>query len=199
MQQWEKRIEVWGELMYAVDELDRRGSDISKRLNKAADKDSPPFQEVLNRFLQAGMFEHAYFKAKMRADSKNAHEAIEKGLKAVLLDAGVSAGKVRSHGHGLHSLLADVQQHNREVYEGLERAFDYALRRVEVATGRRPCINMVDYFREIGTKDVFLAKRYESLEGEAGVGGGAIVTVNREVIRALASLVIGKTPKYLLV
>ena len=145
------------------------------------------------------MFEHAYFKAKMRADSKNAHEAIEKGLKAVLLDAGVSAGKVRSHGHGLHSLLADVQQHNREVYEGLERAFDYALRRVEVATGRRPCINMVDYFREIGTKDVFLAKRYESLEGEAGVGGGAIVTVNREVIRALASLVIGKTPKYLLV
>ena len=25
VQQWEKRIEVWGELMYAVDELDRRG------------------------------------------------------------------------------------------------------------------------------------------------------------------------------
>ena len=196
MQLWYKRAEVWGELMYVFDDLGRRDFDIIPRLNKAADKDSPPFEEFMNRFIQTGTLGDGYYKAKRRADARNAHEAIEKGLKALLLDAGMSMGGVRRRGHELYRLLVDVQRHSQDSYKELERSFDYALQRVELATGSRPNVTMIDYFRENGTKDVFLARRYGSLEDDTGVGGGEIFSVNREIIRALSFLVIGKTPRY---
>ena len=187
--------DIWGDLMYTLDELNRTPLDIGSRLTDAANLDAQPEDEFFNRFLQIGMFSTAYSKAKMRADANNAHEAIEKGLKAILLDGGLTEKDVRIHGHELHLLLADVKQRNPKVFSELERCFDSAIQYLEVVTTIRHNTNIVDYFCENGKAETFVANRYASIGDVNNPYGGMILFVQCEIIRALLSLIFDWTPK----
>ena len=116
--------DVWADLRYALDELERPPSDIHSRLKDAANLDALPEDEFYYRLFEMGAYFHAYLKAKLRADVRNAHEAIERGLKAILLDSGLSVQQVKKHSHHLDKLLMTVQQHNPAAFKELERCFD---------------------------------------------------------------------------
>ena len=176
--------------MYALDELNRPLPDIYSRLTDAADSDAQPEDEFLKRSLRVDLLYIAYSKAKLRADVRNAHEAIEKGLKAILLDSGLS-----SHGHELHRLLEDVQRHNPTAFNELERCFDCTIQYLESVTTVQHNTNIVDYFRKHGRAEIFIESRYESIEGKRNTDGGMIGRVYREILRALLSLILGGTPK----
>ena len=141
------------------------------------------------------MLSISYSKAKARADTRNAHEAIEKGLKAILLDGGLSEKQVRSRGHQLHRLLADVRQHNPTAFNELERCFDSTIQYLNSVTTIRHNTKIVDYFRKHGRAEIFVASRYESIEGRNNIDRGMIGLVYREIIRALTSLIFGWTPR----
>ena len=140
--------DVWADLRYVLDELDRPPRDIHRRLTDAANLDAQSENEFYKRLLQIGLLSIAYSKAKVRADTRNAHEAIEKGLKAILIDTGLSEEHVRSRGHELHRLLADVQQHNPTAFNELERCFDSSIQYLESVTGIRHNTNILDYFEK---------------------------------------------------
>ena len=186
--------DVWADLRYALDELDRPSRDIHSRLTDAADLDAQSEDEFYKRLLQTGLLSIAYSKARLRADTRNAHEAIEKGLKAILIDGGLSENRVRSRGHKLHRLLADVQQHNPTAFNELERCFDSTIQYLESVTTVQHNTNIVDYFRKHGKAEIFIANRYASIEGNNNKYG-MIGFVYREIIRALLSLIFGWTPK----
>ena len=186
--------DVWADLRYALDELDRPSRDIHSRLTDAADLDAQSEDEFYKRLLQTGLLSIAYSKARLRADTRNAHEAIEKGLKAILIDGGLSENRVRSRGHKLHRLLADVQQHNPTAFNELERCFDSTIQYLESVTTVQHNTNIVDYFRKHGKAEIFIANRYVSIEGNNNKYG-MIGFVYREIIRALLSLIFGWTPK----
>ena len=186
--------DVWADLRYALDELDRPSRDIHSRLTDAADLDAQSEDEFYKRLLQTGLLSIAYSKARLRADTRNAHEAIEKGLKAILIDGGLSENRVRSRGHKLHRLLADVQQHNPTAFNELERCFDSTIQYLESVTTVQHNTNIVDYFRKHGKDEIFIANRYASIEGNNNKYG-MIGFVYREIIRALLSLIFGWTPK----
>ncbi len=190
-----KKEDVWADLRYALDELDRPSRDIHSRLTDAANLDAQSEDEFFKRLLQIGLLSTAYSKARIRADTKNAHEAIEKGLKAILIDGGLSENQVRSRGHKLHLLLADVQKHNITAFNELERCFDSTIQYLESVTSIQPNTNIVDYFKEHGKAEVFVAKRYESIEGRNNTAEPMIGYVYREIIRALLSLIFSWTPK----
>ena len=187
--------DVWADLRYALDELDRPPRDIHSRLTDAANLDAQPEGEFYDRLLQIGLLSIAYSRAKTRADTRNAHEAIEKGLKAVLIDGGLSKKQVRSRRHELHRLLADVQQHIPMAFNELERCFDSAIQYLESVTTIQHNTNILDYFRKHGKAKVFVASRYESIEGANNADGGMIGFVYREIMRALLSLIFGWSPK----
>ena len=187
--------DVWADLRYALDELDRPPCDIHSRLTDAANLDAQPDDEFHNRLLQIGLLSTAYSKAKARADTRNAHEAIEKGLKAILIDGGLPEEQVRARGHELHQLLADVQQHNPKAFNELERCFDSTIEYLESVTIIQHNTNILDYFWKHGKSEIFIEKRYESIEGSKNTDGGMIGRVYREIIRALLSLIFGWTPK----
>ena len=187
--------DVWADLRYALDELERSPLDINSRLTEAANFDAQSEDEHINRLFQIGSLSIAYSRAKMRADTRNAHEAIEKGLKAILIDGGLSENQVRSRGHQLHRLLADVQQHNPTAFKELERCFNGTIQYLENVTTLQHNTNILDYFRKHGKSEIFVENRYESIEGRKGTDGGMIGYVYREMIRALLSLVFGWTPK----
>lgn len=187
--------DVWAELRYALDELERPPRDIHSRLTDAADLDAQSEDEFFKRLLQIGLLSTAYSKARMRAEVTSAHEAIEKGLKAILIDSGLSRGHVRSRGHELHRLLADVQQHNPTAFNELERCFDSTIQYLEIVTTIQHNTNIVDYFQKHGRAKVFEVSRYESLEGRDNENWGMIGRVYREIIGALLSLLFGWTPK----
>ena len=186
--------DVWADLRYALDELNRPSRDINNRLTDAANLDAQSEDEFFNRLLQIGLFSIAYSKAKARADTRNAHEAIEKGLKAILIDGGLPEDQVRSRGHELYRLLADVQQQNPTAFSELERCFDSTIQYLETVTTIQHNTNIVDYFREHGKAAIFVANRYASIEGHNNKYG-MIGLVYREIIRALLSLIFGWTPK----
>ena len=71
--------DVWADLRYALDELERASLDIHGRLTEAASLDAQSEDEFFNRLFQIGSLSIAYSKARARADTRNAHEAIEKG------------------------------------------------------------------------------------------------------------------------
>ena len=73
--------DVRADLRYVLDELDRPPCNIHSRLTDAANLEAQPEDEFFERLLQIGLLSIAYSKAKARADTRNAHEAIEKGLK----------------------------------------------------------------------------------------------------------------------
>ena len=175
--------DVWADLMYALDELDRPSRDIHS-LDAHED-------EFIKRFpqIRQPLF-ITYSKAKARADVRNAHEAIEKGLKAILIDSGQAA-----HGHELHQLLEAVRQQNRTAFDELERCFDSTIQYLESVTHLKHNTNIVDYFQKHGKAEIFKENRYESIEGKKGTDGGMIGFVYREIIRALLSLIFGCTPK----
>ena len=191
--------DVWADLVYALDQLERlperKPHDIHSRLTDVADLDAQSYEEFNNRLLLIGTLSSAYSKASLRADTKNAHEAVEKGLKAILIDRGLSEGHVRSRGHELHRLLADVQQHNPTAFYELERCFNSTIQYLESVTTIRRNTNIVDYFQEHGKAKVFEVSRYESLEGRDNDAWGMIGLVYREIIRALISLLLGQTPR----
>ena len=182
--------DVWADLRYALDELDRPSRDIHSRLTDAADLDAQSEDEFYKRLLQIGLLSIAYSKAKARADVRNAHEAIEKGLKAILIDSGQPA-----HGHELHQLLEAVRQHNRTAFDELKRCFDSTIQYLESVTPLKHNTKIVDYFQKHGKAEIFVENRYESIEGKKGTDGGMIGFVYREIIRALLSLIFGWTPK----
>ena len=187
--------DLWAELRYALDELERPSRDIHGRLTDAANLDAQSEDERFRRLLQVGLLSTAYSKPRSRADTRNAHEAIEKVLKAILLDGGLSEKQVRSHGHELHRLLADVQQHNPAAFNELERCFDSTIQYLESVTTIQRNTNIVDYFDKHGRAEIFVENRYESIEGRKTTVGGMIGFVYREIIRALSSLMFGWTPK----
>ncbi len=187
--------DVWADLRYALDELERPPLDIHDRLTDAANLDAQPEDIHMDRFFKIGLLSSAYFSAKTRADTRNAHEAIEKGLKAILIDGGLSEQQVRSRGHELHALLADVQQHNPAAFNELERCFDSTIQFLENVTTIRHNTNILDYFRKHGKSQIFVDNRYKSIEGRKSTDGGMIGHVYREMIRALLSLIFGWNPR----
>lgn len=187
--------DIWADLRYALDVLERPPRDIHSRLTDAADLDAQPDDEFHNRLLQIGLLSVAYSKAKARADTRNAHEAIEKGLKAILIDGGLSEKQVRSRGHELHRLLADVKQNNSTAFNELERCFDSTIQYLEIVTTIQHNTNILDYFRKHGKAEIFVENRYESIEGRKSKDGGMIGLVYSEIIRALLSLIFGWNPK----
>ena len=186
--------DVWADLRYALDELERPSLDIHRRLTDAANLDAQSEDDFFNRLLQIGLLSTAYSKAKSRADTRNAHEAIEKGLKAILIDGGMSENHVRSRGHKLHRLLADIQQHNPTAFNELERCFDSTIQYLVKVTYIQHNTNIVEYFRKHGKAEIFIANRYASIEGNSNKYG-MIGFVYREIIRALSSVIFGWTPK----
>ena len=186
--------DIWADLRYALDELERPSLDIHNRLTDAANIDAQSDEEFHNRPYLIGTLSIAYSKAKARADVRNAHEAIEKGLKAILIDFGVAKVRKGSEGHELHPLLADVKQHNPKAFNELERCFDSTIQYLESVTSIQHNTNIVDYFKEHGKAEVFVAKRYESIEGRNNTAEPMIGYVYREIIRALLSLIFGWTP-----
>ena len=186
--------DVWADLRYALDELDRPPRDIRARLTDAADLDARSYDEFSKRLLQIALLTTAYAKAKVRADTRIAHEAIEKGLKAILIDGGVSENQLRSRGHKLHLLLADVQQHNPTAFGELTRVFDSTIRFLESVTTIQHSTNILDYFRKHGKAEVLVENRYASIEPGTKAAEGMIECVYGEVIRALLSLMFGWSP-----
>ena len=191
--------DVWADLVYALDQLERpperQPHDIHSRLTDAADLDAQSYDEFFNRLTTIGLLSSAYSMARARANTRNAHEAIEKGLKAILIDGGLPETKVRSRGHQLHRLLADVQQHNPTAFNELERCFNSTIQYLESVTSLQHNTNIVDYFQEHGRAKVLEVNRYESLEGRDNDAWGMIGQVYREIIRALISLLLGLTPR----
>ena len=96
------------------------------------------------RLLQIGVPSIEYSKAIARADTRNAHEAIEKGLKTILIDGSLPEDQVRSRGHELHRLLADVQRHNPTAFSELERCFDSTIQYLDSVTTLQPDTNIVN-------------------------------------------------------
>ena len=170
--------DVWGDLMYALDELERPSLGT--------------YDRIPDIFLNS-----AYHKAEMRAKAKNAHEAIEKGLKAILLDSGWTLKTI----HELDQLLGDVQQYNPTAFNELERCFNSAIQYLESVTSKQYVsswynnMGIIAYFQKHGTKEIFLDNRYESIDGIKNPDRGMIGWIYREIVRALLSLIFGRTPK----
>ncbi len=187
--------------MYALDQLERpperEPHDIHSRLTDAAYLDAQPDEEFHKRLLQIGLLSASYSKAMGRAETKIAHEAVEKGLKALLIEGGLPRIQVRRgrEGHELHLLLADVQKHIPTAFNELERCFNSVIQYLERVTSLRHNTNIVDYFLEHGKAKVFEVSRYESLEGRDNDAWGMIGLVYLEVIRVLISLLLGQIPR----
>lgn len=190
-----KTEDIWADLRYALDELNRPPRDIHGRLTDAANLDAQPDDEFHDRLLQIGLLSIAYSKAKMRADTRNAHEAIEKGLKAILIDSGLPEEHMRSRGHQLHRLLADVKRHSPIAFNELERCFDSTIEYLESVTTIRYNTNILEYFRKHGKAEIFIASRYASIEDANSTAEGMIGRVYMEIIHALLALIFGWTPR----
>ena len=187
--------DVWADLRYALDELERPRSDIYRRLTEVARLDALSEDEALDRLLEVSFLSSAYSNARVRAETRIAHEAIEKGLKAILIDSGLTVAQVRSRSHELPKLLKDVQKHNPPAFKDLERCFDSTIQYLESVTTIRHDTNIVDYFQEHGRARVLEVSRYQSIEGRGDSDWGMIGQVYSEIIRALLSLIFGGTPK----
>ena len=183
--------EVWADLMYALDNLYEPPRDMHS-LDAYED-------EFIKRFPQIKQpLSMIYSMAKERAETTIAHEAIEKGLKAILIDNDLSIEQVKRHRHHLDKLLLAVQQHSPTAFDELERCFESTMDYLEITTSRtsvaRYRTNIIDYFQKHGKEEVFVANRYASIEGFSNAYG-MIGFIYLEIIRALMSLVFGWTPE----
>ena len=190
--------DVWAELRVALDTLENPPKDTHNRLSDAVEGEIRTMyedEESAAKFFFYLELQNAHSRSEMRNDTANSHEAIEKGLKAILLDSGLSEKQVRSRSHNLDLLLEDVKQHNPTAFDELERCFNGLVQRQRRIIFLSSNTNIVDYFRKHGKEVTFVANRYESIEGDKGVSRGMIPLIYREIIRALMSLVVGGTPK----
>ena len=184
------KADVWADLIYALDVLKIPSRDIRKSLTDTANLDAQPEDEALHRLFLIAEATGAYSKAESRADVRNAHEAIERGLKAILLDSGLSVKQVKKHSHHLDKLLIAVQQHEPTAFNELERCFNSTIQYLESVIPLKHNTNIVDYFHKHGKARVFEVSRYESIEGRnTNDPWGMIPLVYYEIIRALLSLI----------
>ncbi|MDE0182658.1 MAG: hypothetical protein OXL39_15015 [Caldilineaceae bacterium] len=190
--------DVWADLQYALDELEKLPLVARRHLTDASISYMQPDKEFYDKFFLNDAPALAYFRARARANVRIAHEAIEKGLKAILLDSGLPEKNVFSRRHELHKLLADVQKHNPQAFSELERCFDSSTQYLNSVTGIRRNTNIVDYFRKHGKGRTFLANRYASIEGKDSLNAEMIGRFYLEIILALSLLVFDLTPQDIL-
>ena len=133
-------------------------------------------------------------RAARRALHKDAHAAIEIGLKAILHDLGLSQARIQRRGHRLHDLLELVEQHNPEAFAGIERSFNSVIQFLQSVTSVRYSTDILHYFRQHGTAEVYQSLRYESIEHRTTTGG-MVGYIYMEVIQALMAIVMGKEPQ----
>ena len=188
------KSDVLSDLVYALNYLE--GPDFDSPLTEAADLDAESNNKLLAELRVIGEHSHSYPQAKARAEVTISHSAVERGLKALLLEGGVPKNRVRKRRHHLDKLLSDAKQDTPMVYKELERCFNSVIRYLEQVTPISHNTSIVDYFREHGKGKVYEVSRYESLEGRSsGDPWGMIGQVYREIIRALISLLLGRTPR----
>ena len=185
--------DVWADLWYVLDELERPRRDMEIRLIDYVDNlDEQTRIDLCNKLVITSVSSSlVYSKAIARAQARNSHEAIEKGLKAILIDGGWKNETI----HDLHKLLEYVQQHNPKKFSDVERCFDSTIRYLKFATGsqRSNDVNILDYFRENGNQQTFIDNRYASIEGRNS-SEGMIVLIYMEIMRALLWLLFDWTP-----
>lgn len=194
---------VWSELRTVLDLLENPPRTTSNRLEDSvrdasktlyADED----EESAARFFQLLSLQYAHSITQSRHATTNSHEAIEKGLKAILIDSGLSVQQVKKYGHHLGKLLLAVQQHNATAFEELERCFESTMQYLEIVTSQTYVASyrthITDYFQRHGAEGVFVEHRYESIEGKKSTTSGMIGFVYQETIRTLMSLILGSTP-----
>lgn len=190
--------DVWADLRYVLDKLDAPSPDIRGRLKNSTNLGAQTEDEAIDSYMAVSLFSGAYSRARSRAETKDCHEAIEKGLKAILRDAGMTENEVRVYNHDLPKLLTAIKQQNPTAFNELERCYDSALDYLESVTSQEYVASyrtsIADYFEIHGRTKVFEANRYESLEGRKHQYG-MIGIIYREIILALLSLVNGLTPK----
>ena len=179
--------DVYADLMYAYNELIRQPSDITDVTSHEV--------EFIRRFPNSIVpYSSIYWRAESRAKIRTAHEAIEKGLKAILLDSGLTKVRKGRDGHELHLLLMDVQQHNSMAFNELERCFDGTIRYLESVTSLKHNTDIVSYFQANFRAGVFVEARYSSIDGPTGNhGSGMIFCISFEMILVLVSLIAGFT------
>ena len=183
---------MWADLWYALDELERPWDITTVRLTDFVDYLDEQTRNALRNKLQIFTPSHSsvYFQAIVRAQARSAHEAIEKGLKAILIDAGWT----NTQKHDLHELLANMKQLNPGAFSELKRCFDSVVRYlkfVSVFVGKSD--NILDYFRDIGNQKIFVGNRYASITG-GGIVVDMIVLIHVEVMRALLWLLFDWVP-----
>lgn len=142
-----------------------------------------------------GEYSYSYPQAKSRAEVTISHAAVESGPKALLMEGGVPYNRVRKRQHSLDKLLSDVKRYTPTVYKELERCFNSVIRYLGQVTPISHNTSIVDYFREHGKGKVYEVNRYQSPDGRnSDDPWGMIGQVYREIIRALISLLLGRTP-----
>ena len=119
-----------------------------------------------------------------------AHLAIERGMKALITEAGRSAKPT----HGLHNLYRALKEGNQESADYLARAFEDAVRFFGYnvnSKGFKQFRSLDDYLTKVGTDKAFEALRYWAI-GESGRGESPIsyisLPIHRELLCALSCL-----------
>ncbi len=193
--------EVWAELCIALESLENPPQNMRSRLSnsvKDAIRTMYEDEDSAARFFQLLELQKAHSMTQSRSEIAISHEAIEKGLKAILIDSGVSVEEVKKLRHNLDKLLMAVQQHNATAFNELERCFESTMQYLEIVTSQTYVAtyrtHIVDYFQRHGKEKVFVENRYQSIEGKRGTAGGMVGFVYREIIRGLMSLIYGNTP-----
>lgn len=179
----QNKVDILADLKYALDELGRPPLDTHDSFND---------ETCLNTYGN-GYFPVAYSKAKSRAETRVAHEAIEKGLKAILLEKGLSESWVRKRSHKLPQLLENVQQHNPTAFGELERCFGITIQYLYIVTNIQRNKSISDYFQKHGKKDILNSNRYASIENKNHINEGMIGFIYMEIIRALIYILLGRT------
>jgi len=186
---------VWADLQFALDKLLEPVPDTYMSLLRLANLDIQFGDGLFSKFFLTQVPSTFYLNAKFNSDMRISHEAIEIGLKAILLDRGFTIDKVRNHGHNIPRLLEDVKKHNPKAFNDLERCFDSTIRYLKGSTGIQRNTIILEYFQKYGTTKVFVRRRYESIDSTNELDRGWITLFQIEMIRALLALIFERTPK----
>lgn len=186
------KLEVWADLKNALDTSDREPSDVLHNgLMAQADAMTVQTEGDLKEFADVLMVDvmtlHAQSRSKSRMDVVLAHEAMENGMKSLLIDHGVSQHDYR--GHNLALTLKQVQKHDPGAFRVIQLYFDNAVKLCEELTGRVYIRDIFEYFKESFNEDTYKTSKYGSIEDGNNTGGG-IGLVTNEVIRALIVIVL---------
>ena len=117
-----------------------------------------------------------------------AHLAMERGLKALITDA----GETFEHTHDLNRLYEDLRKHNQEASRYLARAFDDAVRFFGYnpnAKGLSQFRSIDEYFSKVGTKKSFQDLRYWAIDNPSTTDNpirDISPLIHRELLHALS-------------